>query len=252
MSNITPFNFDSHQVRVVTDEHGEPWFVAADVASALTISRTDDAISRLDDDEKGADTIRTPGGDQQMTVINESGLYSLILTSRKPEAKRFKKWVTSEVLPSIRKTGSYTTTTKAAPVAIGPEQDKMNALLALGSAVSAWPGVKPGIAQAATLTMIAEQTGINTDHLRRALPPASHPICSHNATAIGEAMGVSAREANLRLERAGYQSHNERKEWELTNDGKAWGEALPFSTRGHSGYQILWNPAVVDQLKAKK
>ncbi|MFT4080860.1 BRO family protein [Rhodomicrobium sp.] len=65
------------------------------------------AASRLDDDEKGAHSVSTPGGVQQMTVINESGLYSLILMSRKESAKRFKKWVTSEVLPSIRKTGSY-------------------------------------------------------------------------------------------------------------------------------------------------
>lgn len=61
----------------------------------------------LDDDEKGAHIVRTPGGEQEVTIINESGLYSLILRSRKPSAKRFKKWVTSEVLPSIRKTGRY-------------------------------------------------------------------------------------------------------------------------------------------------
>lgn len=105
--SLSVFKFDDFQVRTISGQDGEPWFVAADVAQALTISRTDDAVSRLDDDEKGTDTIRTLGGDQQMTVINESGLYSLILTSRKPEAKRFKKWVTSEVLPAIRKTGSY-------------------------------------------------------------------------------------------------------------------------------------------------
>lgn len=111
MTALTNFIFPADDgtalgVRSLTID-GEPWFVAADVADALTIGRTDDAVSRLDDDEKGAATIRTPGGEQQMTVINESGLYSLILTSRKPAAKRFKKWITSEVLPSIRKTGAY-------------------------------------------------------------------------------------------------------------------------------------------------
>lgn len=108
---LTNFVFETDEgstraVRVVMID-GEPWFVAADVASALTIGRTDDAVARLDDDEKGTATVRTPGGEQQMTIINESGLYSLILTSRKPEAKKFKKWVTSEVLPTIRKTGRY-------------------------------------------------------------------------------------------------------------------------------------------------
>lgn len=102
------FEFVSHTLRVVLRD-GEPWFVATDVCGALGISRTDDGVGRLDDDEKGTDSIRTPGGSQQMTIINESGLYSLILGSRKPEAKKFKKWVTAEVLPAIRKTGRYET-----------------------------------------------------------------------------------------------------------------------------------------------
>jgi len=121
------YNFDGWTIRAVT-QGNEPWFVASDVADALTIGRTDDAVSRLDDDEKGAATIRTPGGNQKLTIINESGLYSLILTSRKPEAKRFKKWVTSEVLPSIRKTGGYSQA--AAPVIALP-QDYIQALESL-------------------------------------------------------------------------------------------------------------------------
>lgn len=106
MSDVILFKFEGHDFRAIKRD-GEPWFVAADVAAALEIGRTDDAVGRLDDDEKGADIVRTPGGDQRMTVINESGLYSLIMTSRKPAAKRFKKWVTAEVLPEIRKTGGY-------------------------------------------------------------------------------------------------------------------------------------------------
>jgi prophage antirepressor-like protein len=101
---IIPFSFEGENVRVVMRDE-EPWFVAADVCEALTINT--EATRRLDDDEKGLRSTQTPSGEQEMTIINESGLYSLILTSRKPEAKRFKKWVTNEVLPSIRKTGSY-------------------------------------------------------------------------------------------------------------------------------------------------
>lgn len=103
---VFSFHFTSGAVRVVLPD-GEPWFVAADVCAALGISRTDDGVSRLEDDEKGTFLIRTPGGPQSMTIINESGLYSLVLGSRKPEAKPFKKWVTSEVLPAIRKSGRY-------------------------------------------------------------------------------------------------------------------------------------------------
>ena len=88
---------------------GEPWFVAKDVCSILGLSKYRDAIANLDDEEKQGCPLLldTPGGQQSMTIINESGLYSLILQSRKPQARAFKKWVTSEVLPSIRKYGYY-------------------------------------------------------------------------------------------------------------------------------------------------
>lgn len=116
MSNqlLVVFNFVSNTLRVVLRD-GEPWFVAADVCEALSIENNRNATARLDDDEKGVHSMDTPSGDQEMTVINESGLYSLILGSRKPEAKKFKKWVTSEVLPAIRKTGRYVAP-QAAPV----------------------------------------------------------------------------------------------------------------------------------------
>ncbi|NCE63728.1 hypothetical protein D1159_03825 [Pseudoflavonifractor sp. 524-17] len=95
------------QIRVI-ERGGEPWFVAADVCRALEISDTWNALQRLDDDEKGTCSISTPGGEQKMNIVNEPGLYSLVLGSRKPEAKAFKRWITHEVIPSIRKTGSYT------------------------------------------------------------------------------------------------------------------------------------------------
>ena len=94
------------RVRVVECE-GEPWFVAKDVCEYLELTDVSKTISLLDDDEKGTNSIRTPGGEQQMLVVSEPGLYSLILRSRKPEAKAFKRWVTHEILPSIRKTGHY-------------------------------------------------------------------------------------------------------------------------------------------------
>ena len=87
----------------------EPWFVAKDVCMLLDLSNPRDILAKvLDDDEKGVDTIYTPGGKQQMSIINESGLYHLIFVSRKPEAKAIRRWVTGTVLPSIRRTGSYT------------------------------------------------------------------------------------------------------------------------------------------------
>ena len=87
--------------------NGEPWFVAADVCKALELGNPSMTVERLDDDEKGISTIDTLGGKQRMAIINEPGLYSLVITSRKPEAKAFKRWVTHEVIPSIRRTGGY-------------------------------------------------------------------------------------------------------------------------------------------------
>lgn len=88
-------------------EDNEPWFVAKDVCECLAISKHRDALSRLDDDERGSLKVDTLGGKQEMATVNEYGLYSLVMSSRKPEAKEFKRWVTHEVLPSIRKYGSY-------------------------------------------------------------------------------------------------------------------------------------------------
>ena len=85
------------------------WFVAQDVCEVLGINKQRDAYSRLDEDERGSVVVDTLGGQQNVNAINESGLYSLILRSRKPQAKAFKKWVTGEVLPSIRKHGAYMT-----------------------------------------------------------------------------------------------------------------------------------------------
>lgn len=87
---------------------GEPWFVGKDIAAALGYSDTAQAIRKhIDDEDKGVVESTTPGGKQNITIINESGLYSLMLKSKLPGAKKFKRWVTSEVLPSIRKTGAY-------------------------------------------------------------------------------------------------------------------------------------------------
>lgn len=93
---------------------GEPWFVAKDVCDILELGRQQDSTRYLDEDEKRECLVNTPSGKQSMVSVNEPGLYSLIIRSRKPEAKAFKRWITHEVLPTIRKTGSYATNTAQA------------------------------------------------------------------------------------------------------------------------------------------
>lgn len=105
MTALEVFNAGDWSVRTDLVD-GEPWFVARDVCAALELADVT-SLRSLDDDEKGTHTVPTPGGNQAVTVINEAGLYSLILRSRKPEAKAFKRWITHDVLPAIRRTGSY-------------------------------------------------------------------------------------------------------------------------------------------------
>lgn len=107
-TNIVPFNFNDHQVRVVTID-GEPWFVLADLCRILGLGNAAMVARRLDDDEKGVSQIDTPGGRQTVTTVNEPGMYQVVLRSDKPDARAFKKWITGTVLPEIRKTGSYGT-----------------------------------------------------------------------------------------------------------------------------------------------
>lgn len=108
MNDMTIFAFGDCMIRT-TEKDGEPWFVGKDVAAALGYKEIQKAVrDHVDDDDKGVSEMDTPGGSQKTTVINESGLYALIFGSKLENAKKFKRWVTSEVLPQIRKTGAYT------------------------------------------------------------------------------------------------------------------------------------------------
>ena len=110
-SQLSTFNFESNSIRTLAINN-EPWFVAKDLCNAINISNYRDAIERLDEDEKGVALTDTLGGQQEMNIVSESGMYTLILRCRDAVKKgsiphRFRKWVTAEVLPTIRKTGKY-------------------------------------------------------------------------------------------------------------------------------------------------
>lgn len=107
MNELQLFNYEEKPVRAVTI-NGEPWWIAKDICYILDITNSRDALQRIDQDDVClTDIMDSVGRNQKTNIINESGLYSLVIQSRKPEAKKFKKWITSEVLPSIRKTGQY-------------------------------------------------------------------------------------------------------------------------------------------------
>lgn len=147
MNELQIFEYNGNQIRTVEKEDGL-WWVLADVCGVLEIKNSRDSANRLDDDEKGVGQIYTHGGIQEMTIINESGLYNVILRSDKVEAKKFKRWVTHDVLPSVRKHGAYMTPETLEAAILNPdtiikiakelknEQEKNKALRAANSSLT--------------------------------------------------------------------------------------------------------------------
>jgi prophage antirepressor-like protein len=107
MKDIIPFEYESQDISVVMDDVGDPWWIASDVCTVLELTDVSKTLERLDADEKLMRKVFVSGQNRDMWTVNEPGLYSIIIRSNKPDAKKFKRWITHEVLPSIRKTGKY-------------------------------------------------------------------------------------------------------------------------------------------------
>ena len=240
-------NEEFGEIRVIMRD-GEPWFVAADVCRALDINNVSDAVARLDNDEKGFVLTDTPGGKQNVSIISEPGLYALVLSSRKPEAKNFKRWVTHEVLPTIRKTGSYSVMLKQYTPATNAVID---ARLLADEIQLLHPGVQRGIALSKAVDIAEKAHNVPLQALKELLPPAEHETGYLNATQIGERLGgIPPQAVNKLLAGKGMEYRDENKNWRLTELGKDYGEELPFTRNGHSGYQIRWSEKILDVLKS--
>ncbi|WP_346770213.1 Bro-N domain-containing protein [Alicyclobacillus mali (ex Roth et al. 2021)] len=195
MDTLLPFEYEGKQVRVVVVD-GEPWWVAKDVCEALEISKYRDAVAKLDDDERASMTVDTLGGPQNMTVVNEAGLYSLILVaSRKPEAKAFKRWITHDVLPTLRKTGRYEMPHRKSTEDEEMKRERlavmrMNAQARLAKVVlDAAQKFRDQISQTAIESLLF--AAVNIAAGRELLqPPAKERL--YSATEIAEEAGVSA------------------------------------------------------------
>ena len=244
-------NPDFGDVRVVM-KNGLPWFVAADVCRVLEIGNPSQALSRLDEDEKM--TLNTTeghsgqrGGAQMMNVVNESGLYALTLTSRKPNAKKFRKWLTGEVVPSIFRTGSYSIS-NSRPILNGNE---IKLIGSMAEDIQSIFAVKRGIALSQAIDLVGNNYKLNFNSLKQLLPPAEHETGYLNPTQIGARLGgLPAKVVNKMLADAGLQ-YRDGKDWRLTDAGKAYGEEMPYTRNGHSGYQIRWNASIVEYLSGK-
>ena len=214
MTNMISFdNSNFGAIRSLVDDNGNPWFVGKDVAAALGYKDTVNALKTHVDpeDKKGGWRITTPSGDQDMTIINESGLYSLVLSSKLPSAKEFKRWVTSEVLPTLRKTGNYT---------IHKEVDKEELAVRAQEARVASANLLKALADNAQGTwrdvLLAHVTKELTGEFLLPLPKSERK--SYSATEVGEILGVSANRVGsianklgLKTEEYGAWFHNKAK-----------------------------------------
>ena len=237
------------QVRSLTIDN-EPWFIGKDIAVALGYAKPLNALStHVDGDDSLKQGLTDNLGRTQETIlINESGLYSLIFSSKLETAKAFKRWVTSEVLPAIRKTGYYQ---MPAPVQVFPAGSLAAAISDIGDTAAAIEkvfAVKHGMAMATASAMVEAKYGIDTKPLKYLMPPEQYPGYM-NPTEIGRKLGgLRAVQVNKMLEQLGFQ-HKEGSSWRLDEAGREYGEEKPYTNHGHSGYTIAWNDLILKVLK---
>lgn len=250
MSEVTVFNFDgTREVRtVVRDE--EPWFVAKDICDILELTDVSQTVQSLDDDEKGTYTVRTLGGNQRMSVVSESGLYALVFKSRKPEAKAFRKWVTSEVLPTIRKTGQY----KAATANMTSNEFVSREFAALRSmAITA--GLEGNAATVSANNAMVRIHSVSPLKLLQIELKNPDQQLFLTPTQIAQRLGFSGpREVNKLLAHEGFQS-NINGTWVPTDKGREYVVLLDTGKRHSDGVmiqQMKWKEKICDKLKPKR
>ena len=250
MNDLTVFRFEgTREVRTVLKDE-EPWFVAKDICDILDISQYRDAISTLDEDERASVVVDTLGGPQNMSAVNESGLYALVFKSRKPEAKAFRKWVTSEVLPTIRKTGQY----KAVTANMTSNEFVSREFAALRSmAITA--GLEGNAATVSANNAMVRIHSVSPLKLLQIELKNPDQQLFLTPTQIAQRLGFSGpREVNKLLAHEGFQS-NINGTWVPTDKGREYVVLLDTGKRHSDGVmiqQMKWKEKICDKLKPKR
>ena len=218
MSNLSVFKFNQNEVRTIVNDDGEIWFVASDVATVLGYRNAPDMVRNLDNDEVSITQIvrSSSGGNPNITIINESGLYSATLKSRKPEAKQFKKWVTSDVLPSIRKNGGYIA---------GQENDDSELIMAKALQVANNVILRKTqeLQQAQIERDFAIETKAHISDKKTATAMATASVKSKEAEKLKEQLGESKNYASVKAVESkvgGKYNWRELKKWCVANGKK--------------------------------
>jgi len=242
------FDFNSNALRIVTDNNGETWFIAKDIADILGYADTQAMTRRLDDDEIKKANLQNIGLHNNQTLVNESGLYASILGSNKPEAKLFKKHVTSEILPAIRKTGGY----------LAKEQPRLQSVakeykgaLALAKLV----GYKDNQAHLTANKMVLKATGYNVHaemNLQLEAPVQSRLI---TPTDLGLLINLSGIKVNQLLKDKGYQTDRRDSKgkiiWTPTEKGVKFSRLHDTDKKHGDGtpvQQVKWYESIVKEL----
>lgn len=246
-NRIIPFDFESHAVRVQLGADEQPWFNANDVCAALEFSNPRQAIeSHVDpEDVQKMDTL-TPGGRQRQNHVNESGLYALILGSAKAEAKRFKRWVTAEVLPSIRKAGAHV------PPQLGETRDAVELFQPFFD-VAILIGCDKQAAAISANQAVQAVSGANVLQLmgRTHIESENQDALYYTPTEIGKQIGLSAQAVNRMLVQAGLQTKTS-EHWEATVAGREYSRIYDTGKKHGSGVpiqQTKWSAAVIPLLR---
>jgi prophage antirepressor-like protein len=222
MSNILTNKFENSEIRVFIIEN-EPWFVAKDVATVLSIKNISDAVSDFDNDEVSSfklDTFNPDGSfnkKSNLLILSESGLYSLIMRSRKPVAKPFQKWVTKEVLPSIRKTGSYSLQKEEHDLK-KVDLNEIQETLKIGSEILETLQTKNVFEKIQLDNFLKSQKGISVLEILK----LDFENFLFLPTELGKFIGISAIEINQNLREKGLQIKSENG-WQLTEKGQKFG-----------------------------
>jgi prophage antirepressor-like protein len=255
MAAITLFNFEGSQVRVSIDEKGEPWFVAKDIALALGYEWCSTTVGHVPERWKGGRSVLTPGGNQSLLTLSESGLNFFVMRSDKPKAFPFQEWLAGEVLPSIRKTGSYAhnLVPVAQPILSAAAEERASIIEVAAFIQKLVPGIRPEMMAACTLRAFKASNLIQAsamEEIRNSISVDWDKAPSLTPTEIGQKLGgVKPTLVNKMLESRGLQKKSGKK-WEPTEDGKAYAGAVSYQAEHseHKGVQLKWAPEVVDVL----
>ena len=261
---LVPYSFEGHRIRVSTDEHGEAWFAAADVAAALGQQPIARGLANLREEEQCLYSQEGPGSQGcTLALISEGGLLRLLLLGDSQTAWRMRRWLTHELLPAMHHQQVKSRARVSGPA--GEKTQIVQAVLRLAEEIIELTGVGYSDALLAAIEDIEASTGVHLAPVQQVLREHDPADSAHrpgqlgdppvkarlDAEQLAERLGRTIRDINRRLAACGLQVRNDLDDWQLTAVGCDWGIALPRCSRGEHRQQIVWDPAVVALLQGE-